>query len=439
MRGTLRVLAAIGVAASLLATAVGAGAEGAAEPRVSPVLGPDFLISGANTTPSEDNSIVAWNQTANEYLVVWEDDRNLSTRGWDIYGRRVRANGIPVGTDFRISGPNATGGEHDPAVVWNQTANEYLVVWGDDRTPTRRCIYGQRVSAAGVGIGSDFLISGPDASGNPAVGGWENSPAVAWNQTANEYLVDDRDWSTRGWDLFGRRVRANGTPVRANFRISGPNAIKHEGNPVVAWNEADNEYLVVWEDGRNASTRGSDIYGRRVDADGARLGGDFRISGPKATWDDFNPVVAWNRTANEYLLVWTDTRNASTRGADIYGRRVRASGARIGGDFRISGPNAIFDDMSAAVAWNRTANEYLVVWTDQRDFHTRGSDIYGRLLDAGGATMGGDFRINGANTQIGAWSPAVAWNRTANEYLVVWSFCRTSGCGYDIYGRRVAG
>jgi hypothetical protein len=32
--------------------------------------------------------------------------------------------------------------------------------------------------------------------------------------------------------------------------------------------------------------------------------------------------VDWNGTAGEYLVVWQDFRHYSTRGADIYGRRL---------------------------------------------------------------------------------------------------------------------
>lgn len=90
---------------------------------------------------------MAWNQSANQYLVVWGDARNTLTRGSDIYGRRVSARGTPVGTGFRISGPNATSSESNAEVVWNSNANQYLVVWSDPRGPSTRGydIYGQRV------------------------------------------------------------------------------------------------------------------------------------------------------------------------------------------------------------------------------------------------------------------------------------------------------
>ncbi len=378
MRRTLRVLVAVGVATLLLAAAVGAGAEGAEEPRVSPVLGPDLRISGPNATAFEAYPAVAWNQTANQYLVVWEDGRNDST-GWDIYGRRVGASGARIGGDVRISGVNATANEYYPAVAWNQTANQYLVVWQDDRNLSSRHwdIYGRRVGAGGAGIGEDFLISGVNATSN------EYYPAVAWNQAANEYLVvwqDERNYLTRGSDIYGRRVSAGGAAIGGDFRISGDNATSLEGVPAVAWNQAASEYLVVWTDGRNYSTRASDVYGRRVGAGGAAIGDDFRISGSNATANDYFPAVAWNQTANQYLVVWQDERSLSTRGSDIYGRRVGAGGAAIGGDFRISGSNATSDDDWPAVTWNQTANQYLVVWEDGRNYSTRYSDIYGRRV-----------------------------------------------------------
>ncbi|MCJ7726300.1 MAG: hypothetical protein MUP76_07950, partial [Acidimicrobiia bacterium] len=70
------------------------------------------------------------------------------------------------------------------------------------------------------------------------------------------------------------------------------------------------------------------------------LGGDFRISGPAATTDESGPAVAHNPINNQYLVVWRDGRKEATRGFDIYGQRFAANGTRIGGNFRISGPAA---------------------------------------------------------------------------------------------------
>jgi len=90
----------------------------------------------------------------------------------------------------------------------------------------------------------------------------------------------------------------------------------------VAYNSTSNQYLVVWKDWRNDATRGDDIYGRRVKASGKLAGGDFRISGPAATSNELGPVVAYNPTSNQYLVAWYDWRSGATRGSDIYGRRI---------------------------------------------------------------------------------------------------------------------
>ena len=99
----------------------------------------------------------------------------------------------PVGADFRISNVGTdTDAARDgtaSAVAYNSTANEYLVTWQGDglATDNEFEIFGQRVSAAGVELGSDFRISNVDTDTNAAR--TATNPNVAYNPTANEYLV----------------------------------------------------------------------------------------------------------------------------------------------------------------------------------------------------------------------------------------------------------
>lgn len=426
----------------LLAGSVGVAAAEAGSTRAGPTVGPELRVSGPRATEWEFNPAVAWNETANEYLVVWDDERNLSTRRGDIYGRRVSAAGAPIGGDFRVSGPGATSGEWTPAVAWNQTANEYLVVWSDERNNSTRGydVYGRRVSAAGVPVGADFRISGPGATD------YESDPAVAWSQMTNQYLVvwsDGRSGAARGLDIYGQRVGAGGTRVGADFRISSPNATSNEVLPVLAWNKTANQYLVVWADDRAytdvdyLAISPSDTYGQRVSPGGVLSGAEIRIGGPNATsYVEWGPGVAWSESANQYLVVWSDTVKFDRYGWDIYGQRLSADGALVGAKVRISG-NALCQKRAPVVVWNQTAKQYLVVWEDFRG--PNGGGAYGQRVGAGGARVGADFRISGANAESGRMS-AAAWNRTANQYLVVWVDYRNDDTrGWDIYGRRVVG
>ena len=182
------------------------------------------------------------------------------------------------------------------------------------------------------------------------------------------------------------------TPVGGDFRISGSKAIKGEHQPAVAYNSKANQYLVVWRDERNKTddspSFGWDLYARRIGADGKPVGGDVRITGEKADVLGGPPAVAYNSKANQYLVVWGDNRNSATRDLDIYGRRVGADGKPVGGDFRIAGSNANSGEISPAVAYNPKANQYLVVWQDGRNEATRADDVYGRRVGADGKPVG---------------------------------------------------
>jgi hypothetical protein len=400
------------------------------------LLGPDLRISGPQATSSEYAPAVAWNDSEGEYLVVWQDHRNLAVGGPDIYARRVAADGARLGGDIRISPPDATAGEYAPSVAWNDSAGEYLVVWEDTRGPSSRGtdIYGQRVGADGTRQGDGFLISGTRAVADEA------RPQVVWNGAAGEYLVawtDYRNPLAPGGEVFGRRLDAGGAPIDSDFRISGRDASVRNDFVAVAADDTAGGYLVVWAD-----DRGADIYGRRVGADGAPTGPDIRISSIKVTETADDPAVAWNATAGEYLVVWADQREPLTRARDIYGRRVAADGTRLGGGFRISGLKAVKDEGAPAVVWNTAANEYLVVRHDFRNITLhRGADPYGRRVGPDGVPIGSDFRISGLNAVRDEYYPEVACDQDSGQCLVVWEDSRNFETGrlVDIYGRRVNG
>ena len=79
-----------------------------------------------------------------------------------------------TGGDFLVS--TVDGDQHEPAIAYNATADEHLVVWQDEGD-----IYGQIFSATGVPQGGSFPIC--------TQSDWQDSPAVAYNTVADDYLV----------------------------------------------------------------------------------------------------------------------------------------------------------------------------------------------------------------------------------------------------------
>jgi len=390
--------------------------------------------------------------------------------------------------DFRLSdmGPNAydSYSAFDPAVAYNSTNDEYLVVWeGDDDTgglvEDEFEIFGQRVNAAtGAEVGvNDFRLSDMGSDGDAHLDA--ACPAVAYNSKNNEYLVvwvgdDVNDLEP---EIFGQRVNAaTGAQVGVNdFRLSdmGPEGSPLYllvGCPAVAYNSTNNEYLVVWNSPDDTLVFGDrEIFGQRVNAaTGAQAGeNDFCLSDmgphdkpPDSKYNAANAAVAYNSTNNEYLVVWQGEDGTGEMVNDeweIFGQRVNAAtGAQVGvNDFRLSdmGPDgdSTYDAQCPAVAYNSTNNEYLVVW--EGDDNSGGVvneefEIFGQRVNAAtGAEAGvNDFRLSDMGpdgySYHHAHRPAVAYDGVDNEYLVVWFGNDNAPPLYfledEVYGQRVA-
>ncbi|MEM8532091.1 MAG: hypothetical protein AAGF95_14695, partial [Chloroflexota bacterium] len=154
------------------------------------------------------------------------------------------------------------------------------------------------------------------------------------------------------------------------------------------------------------------------------------------------PEVAYNPNANEYLVVWEaeDTPDGSRQ---IFGQRLTADGQEIGpDDFQISAmePENFLAASEPAVSYNSTTNEYLVVWRGKADADGA-SEIHGQRLTADGQEIGpDDFQISMMGPDDGSsyntWHPDVVYNPNTDEYLVVWHGGRTEG-EYEIHGQRL--
>jgi len=412
------------------------GLVAAAAPAVADTVGGEKRLAGGKS--HEVQPAMVWNQKAAEYFMVYATDRFKPGYAVNqIYGKRIGADGNQVGGG-RIGGVAWKNSIH-PAVAWNEIDNQYLVVWQDNRNwDTRRWdVYGRIMDAAGKPLTKQFRIG--RAKGNAD----EINPAVAWSYTANQYLVvweDSRNsLKGRGWDIYGQYVAPNGDRIGTNFRISGKNATKHEQKPAVSWNPAATRHVVVWQDTRHAFYSGdATIYGRLVTGMAGTVGGEFRIGDARK---EVNPDVACRPTGGQCLVVWEDRRNFATRQIDIYGRRVNGDGKALGSATRLCGPGAVTHDVEPAVAWSQASSRYLVVWQDYRESGAGGGvTIYGQKVTALGNRHGKDFRIPKMRDTVQS-QPAVAWNPWADRYLVAWTDQRSywSGPLLDIWGRRVAG
>ncbi|HSA32286.1 MAG TPA: DUF4215 domain-containing protein [bacterium] len=360
-----------------------------------------IAISGANS--DQQRPAVAFNGT--NYLVVWQDNRNGSYT--DVYGARVK----PDGTVLDASGiAMTTANYYQQNVDVASDGTNWFVVWQDYRTGGSFDIYGARVNGAGSVLdGSGILISNAN---------WDQDyPAVAFDGT--NYLVVWADYRTGNWDIYGGRVKTDGTVLEAtatNIMIS--NASNTQEWPDVAFNGTN--YLVVWHDVRTGSW---DIYGGRVATNGTVLDGTGVAISAAGNNQNY-PVVASDGT--NYFVVWLDYRSG---GSDIYGARVDTYGNTTD-PLGILVSNATNSQELPSIVFDGT--NYFAVWHDNRNGGNW--DIYGARIAANGTVTDttGILISSGMNNQ---YSPAVAYDGT--NYLVVWQDYRST-IYYDIFGTRVA-
>ena len=496
-------------------------APGMGGPRALELVGGNVAVTNFADVVSSAASLgapeAAFNSRRNVYLSVW--DGFMRGTGENIYAREVTAGGVLSPTLLTISA--ADGDQSNPHVAYDPAADQYWVVWEDERSGSQQNIYLRRLSSTGQPLGEELQVNtGSQQAFRPRVtcgGGrcvivWDDGdssasgilarafdaagsaltvpvfvrsinasaarPDIAYRSGADEFLViweEERDVS--GWDILGQ-VLDGGLALKSSL-IEVSKTTGNEWNSRLAWCSTSGKYLAVWQDGRSGTTW--DIYGQILQGNGTLQGG--AISLYAGVWDAESPAVAahssadqflvsmvtetdagtappiralsvtgggaksspvivrlasngrWSPTvasgsgAGEYLVVWLDGYYGTE--PDVMAQRVRSDRQLTGGLLLLCASRK--GQERPAAAYDPGSNQYLAVWQDFRS--AQDYDIYGRLISSSGALPGQEFSVATAGSLNG--DPSVAFNAAQQVFLVVWQEIRAGGTGYDIYGQRV--
>ena len=251
------------------------------------------------------NPGVAYNPERDEYLVVWTADDDTAPRvddEFEAFARRMSGDGVPLGPAVRISdmGPdgNASFDASNATVAYNPDANQYLVVWeADDTTDDELEVYGQRLSATGIEIGTnDLRISAMGADGNPGQDAFQ--PVVAYSTVSDRYLVawhaDDTSTDDNEFEIWGQLLTGSGAEVGTDdARLSTmgtaiPAANFTGQSAAVAYDALRDEFLVVWTGATSPRTSS------RSTASGSRRSRALRSARTTSASPTWGPT-AWRR------------------------------------------------------------------------------------------------------------------------------------------------
>jgi len=208
---------------------------------------------------------------------------------------------------------------------------------------------------------------------------------------------------------------------------------RDEAAPAVAYNSRDDEYLVVWQEGRVGIANEPDVYGRRLSGLGLPLGDPIPIStapGPQVA-----PALAYNPNANEYLVIWSDSRHGLNVQPDIYGRRVAGDGSLVASELRITHRNGI--EQVPRVAYNPLEDLFVVVWEDDQG-GTEDTGVMGQRVRGDGSLQGQPYVV--ADKRWKDQVPDIAYLPLTNRFLVAWQYWRREiPTDYAIYARFLTG
>jgi hypothetical protein len=345
-------------------------------------IGPDARVTTAPGLSWEPS--IAW--TGSQYGIAWEDFRDGDS---EIYLARLSASGTRIGGDIRIT--QAPLDSRAPRIVWDGSG--YGIVWADWRnSPSaldgRVEVYFARLDPAGNKIGTDVRIT--QLAG-------VTSTDIAWN--GSEYGIV---WSASGL-IYATRLSAAGQKIGADVRISDPpGGFIH---PRIVW--TGSEYGIAYTNW----TSPEQVRFARLNGSGIVLARDLLVTTTSFESDGPTPTtLAW--TGTEYGIVWRDLRIPGN--PELFFARLNGSGAKIGGDVRVT--NNPSDVRRPSLVW--TGLEYAVAWPDNRDGNF---EIYLARLDATGTKAGADIRV----TVDAGYSdhPALAW--TGADFGVAWRDDRT--------------
>jgi len=318
----------------------------------------------------------------------------------------VSASG-PVGGTFLIA--NQPVDTVYPAVAYNSQAQEYLVVWYNDR-PGNDDIYGQRVSRNGTPAGPWFSIAA-------GVGAERRYPDVAYNVQHNEYLVVWEHYDGAWYNIHGRIVSATGGFPAGEITLGSGPALKDCYRPAVDYAFTSDKYLVVWENHVSGGIS-SDIEGQVLTGAGALQSGNFFIAQGTWSFSYERPDLAYNRRGNGYLVAWQQLDKGSGI-YDIYGRLVHGDGTPMPGSIEIMRVSSSQRNPAVAAIPTATAQgQYLVAW--ELDYTPTDRDIAARLVNGDG-TVTYPTIYPSYITGEDEVRPAVAGSESNQQYLVAWT------------------
>ncbi|OHC78203.1 MAG: hypothetical protein A3G18_05400 [Rhodospirillales bacterium RIFCSPLOWO2_12_FULL_58_28] len=431
----------------------------------------------------------AWSQyrstiaTLNDgsFVVLWRDSDFVQTpsSAGDITGRRFAADGAPMTGEFRVNLSDYTGSQINPSITALADGG-FVAVWEsiDSFTTYANAIRAQRFDVNGNLTEAYTVAALPyDAAGVyfPKVtarsdGGftvsWQAKSADGANdiftktyaaqditaaQTASTTTADIQNqiamqglaeggywaiWSSYNQDgssygVYAQRFDADGAKLGGEFRLNTTTVYGQYYSSTAQL--SDGTILVSWtstiQDGNAAG-----VFARRFNSDGTALSSEFQVN-TYTTSDQFKSSVT-ALSDGGFFVSWQSLGQDGS-GYGIYGQRFDVNSNKVGSEIQINSWTT--GDQSTTMVAALVNGGYVVAWASMGQDAAATNGAYARVFDAAGNAVTGEFQVNVGTA--GTQSQPVVAGLADGSFVIAWYDSDAQpapGSGSDITARRYA-
>ncbi len=271
-------------------------------------IGNPFIVNTTTLADQTDSSVAM--DADGDFVVTWtsrNQDSSGSVGSRGIYIRRFNKDGSALTGEIQVNTYTTEEQVHS-SVAMDQNGN-FVVVWqsaGQDGDSWG--IYGQRFSANGTKLGSEFKI-------NETTTRAQQYANVSMDATGNFVVTwTSNDGSSFGNEIYARRYNSSGTALSGEFKVNQTVIGSQQYSTVKMLNNGG--FIITWTGNDNT---GTGIYGRRYGSNGSPLSGtdgdEFLINVTQTGNQNFASVGA-DQNGN-FSVAWTGDSSGSN---DVYTR-----------------------------------------------------------------------------------------------------------------------
>jgi hypothetical protein len=296
-------------------------------------------------------------------------------------GDQVTRYPLPASSSFPLADvqPSVAVGIH----------GDFVLVWASQVQGLDQGIYGRRFNRDGVPLGSQFRVS----QAHMTISFGDGTPVVAMDADGDfvvVWLAADATSGTPVLSLLGQRFKRTGEPEGAVFTVNTLAHTPRPDGPVIAMDD-DGDFAVAWiaadPDLDHAST-----FVRRFSAAARPQGNEFRVNwiSSAANFGALFPKIAMSASGS-FVVIWrqneTGTRNA------MLGRRFNASGVAQGAEFIVANGQRSGVGADLATAMDATG-DFVVAFNRLARPGAGDLGIFARRYSALGVPQGAEFQVS---------------------------------------------